>query len=64
MLEFAANSGVCMTVFDGEDELYKIASLPPNIRSQFQLLLRLTTDDRASVCRFSKKFGWLDSVST
>ena len=47
-----------MTVFDGEDELYKIASLPNNGKDHFQLLLRLTTDDRASVCRFSKKFGW------
>lgn len=58
MLEFAQRSGVRMTVFDGEDELYKIASLPNNGKDHFQLLLRLTTDDRASVCRFSKKFGW------
>jgi len=55
MLEFAIDNGVKMTVFDGEDELYKIASLAGG--NQMQLLLRLTTDDRASVCRFSKKFG-------
>ena len=60
MLSFAQQSGVRMTVFDGEDELYKIASLPKNGKDGFQLLLRLTTDDRASVCRFSKKFGWYE----
>lgn len=62
MLSFAQQSGVRMTVFDGEDELYKIASLPNNGKNGFQLLLRLTTDDRASVCRFSKKFGWYVSL--
>ena len=44
-----------MTVFDGEDELYKIASLKDC--KKLKLLLRLTTDDKDSVCRFSKKFG-------
>lgn len=55
MIQFAINNNVRMTVFDGEDELYKIAALPGH--ENLQLLLRLTTDDRASVCRFSKKFG-------
>jgi len=55
MLEFAMKNNVRMTVFDGEDELYKIASIEGC--EKFQLLLRLTTDDKASVCRFSKKFG-------
>lgn len=55
MLEYAIASGVRMTVFDGEDELYKIAALKGG--HEMQLLLRLTTDDRASICRFSKKFG-------
>lgn len=55
MLEFAVKSGVRMTVFDGEDELYKIASIPGG--KSMELLLRLTTDDKSSVCRFSKKFG-------
>lgn len=55
MLEFAINNGVRMTVFDGEDELHKIASIPGG--KSMELLLRLTTDDKSSVCRFSKKFG-------
>lgn len=60
MLKFALDNNVRMTVFDGEDELRKIhgvlraAGRPLN---SFKLLLRLTTDDRASICRFSKKFG-------
>ena len=55
MLRFAMDHGVKMTVFDGEDELHKIAALPGGDR--LSLLLRLTTDDKSSVCRFSKKFG-------
>jgi ornithine decarboxylase len=55
MLDFAITHGVRMTVFDGEDELRKIAAMRDG--SQMQLLLRLTTDDSASLCRFSKKFG-------
>jgi ornithine decarboxylase len=55
MLRFAMENDVRMTVFDGEDELYKIASLGG--QDKLDLLLRLTTDDKASVCRFSKKFG-------
>lgn len=55
MLEFAIDNDVRMTVFDGEDELHKIASLEGH--ENLQLLLRLTTDDKSSVCRFSKKFG-------
>ena len=60
MLQFAQRSGVRMTVFDGEDELYKIAAVQANNSNNepFQLLLRLATDDKASICRFSKKFGW------
>lgn len=54
MLSFAIDHGVKMTVFDGEDELHKIAKVGGH---GMQLLLRLTTDDQASVCRFSKKFG-------
>jgi len=54
MLKFAINENVRMTVFDGEDELYKISKLN---HKNLQLLLRLTTDDKASICRFSKKFG-------
>jgi len=46
-------------VFDGEDELYKLAKvndqLPPN--SKMELLIRIATDDEKSVCSFSNKFG-------
>lgn len=55
MLEFAIENGVGMTVVDGEDELYKIADTEGH--ENLQILLRLTTDDKASICRFSKKFG-------
>lgn len=55
MLRFAVENNVRMTVFDGEDELYKIASIEGS--ENLSLLLRLTTDDKSSVCRFSKKFG-------
>lgn len=55
MLDFAIKTGVQMTVFDGEDELFKIAAMEG--REQLQLLLRLATDDAASICQFSTKFG-------
>jgi ornithine decarboxylase len=55
MIRFAMDNDVRMTVFDGEDELYKIAALGGH--ENFDLLLRLTTDDKASICQFSKKFG-------
>ncbi len=55
MLDFAVKNNVRMTVFDGEDELHKIATIKGH--ESLQLLLRLTTDDKASICRFSKKFG-------
>lgn len=54
-IEFAIDSGVSMTVFDSEDELLKIAELP-GCRS-LRLLLRITTDDKDSMCVFSNKFG-------
>ena len=54
-IKFAIDNEVRMTVFDGEDELYKIAAIPGS--KNLQLLLRLTTEDSASVCQFSKKFG-------
>jgi ornithine decarboxylase len=55
MIRFAMDNDVRMTVFDGEDELHKIAALGGH--EKFDLLLRLTTDDKASICQFSKKFG-------
>lgn len=61
MLQFAMDSGVRMTVFDGEDELEKIAKLvgPNGTHPGYplQLLLRITTDDKHSICKFSGKFG-------
>jgi ornithine decarboxylase len=54
-IEYALNNNIVMTVIDGEDELYKLASLPGH--EDFQILLRLATDDKHSICRFSKKFG-------
>lgn len=52
-IRFADNNGVCLTVVDGEDELHKMARLG----SKMSVLIRLATDDKDSVCRFSKKFG-------
>lgn len=39
--------------FDNADELYKILAIFPEV----DLLLRITTDDSASLCRLSQKFG-------
>jgi ornithine decarboxylase len=54
-LEFALNSRVGLTVIDGEDELFKMARLGAG--GKMSVLIRLATDDKDSVCRFSKKFG-------
>ena len=54
-IEFAMANDIHMTVFDGEDELYKLAAIEGH--EKFQLLMRLATDDKHSICRFSKKFG-------
>lgn len=58
-LEFAVENGVRMTVFDGEDELYKLAQVNNTLPEgdKLKLLLRITTDDAQSVCSFSNKFG-------
>lgn len=58
-MEFATENGVTKTVFDGEDELYKLAKVNDQLPegSKLELLLRLTTDDAESVCSFSNKFG-------
>ena len=50
---FADESRVGLTVIDGEDELIKMARLG----SKMAVLIRIATDDKDSVCRFSKKFG-------
>jgi len=58
-LEFASLNGVRMLTFDGEDELYKIAEMNQKLPEdkKLQLVLRISTDDKKSVCSFSNKFG-------
>ncbi|KAI4205191.1 MAG: hypothetical protein LQ350_000513 [Teloschistes chrysophthalmus] len=52
-LRFARHHGVRKMTFDGADELYKIKDIYP----EAQLLLRIVTDDSASNCPFSAKYG-------
>ncbi|KAI9714524.1 MAG: Ornithine decarboxylase [Bogoriella megaspora] len=52
-VRFAAKSSVKQMTFDNADELYKIKQLFP----EAELLLRILTDDSASLCRLSLKFG-------
>src|ERR1700760_4242082 len=52
-LRFAAQKGVKQMTFDNSDELLKVKALIPDA----QLYLRIMTDDSASLCRFSLKFG-------
>ena len=46
-LEFAAANGIRRTVFDGEDELYKLAKVNDTLSQddKLELLLRISTDD-------------------
>lgn len=52
-VRFAAQNGVKQMTFDNEDELYKIKQFFPDA----ELYLRISTDDSASLCRLSLKFG-------
>jgi len=52
-LQFAKSKGVEKTTFDNEDELYKIKKYWPEAK----VILRIVTDDSASICQFSSKFG-------
>jgi ornithine decarboxylase len=52
-LRYAANHGVKQITFDNTDELYKTKQLFPDA----ELFLRILTDDSASLCRLSLKFG-------
>jgi len=52
-LRYAASHGVKQMTFDNADELYKIKELAPDS----ELYLRILTDDSASLCRLSLKFG-------
>ncbi|KAL9054806.1 MAG: hypothetical protein Q9162_003929 [Coniocarpon cinnabarinum] len=52
-IRYAAEQGVTQMTFDNADELFKIKQFCPNA----QLYLRILTDDSASLCRLSLKFG-------
>ena len=52
-IRYAAQNGVAQMTFDNADELHKIKQFCPNA----QLYLRILTDDSASLCRLSLKFG-------
>jgi len=52
-LRYAKSVGVKQTVFDNEDELYKVKAEFPDAH----LILRLRTDDSKSVCQLSNKYG-------
>ncbi|KAF2863494.1 hypothetical protein K470DRAFT_254788 [Piedraia hortae CBS 480.64] len=52
-LGYTAAHNVRQMTFDNADELYKIKAVAPDA----QLYLRILTDDSASLCRLSQKFG-------
>lgn len=52
-LRHAAQVGVAKMTFDNADELYKIKNSYPDA----EIVLRILTDDSASLCRLSTKFG-------
>ncbi|KAF2749938.1 ornithine decarboxylase [Sporormia fimetaria CBS 119925] len=52
-VRFAAQNHVKQMTFDNADELYKTQQLFP----EAELFLRISTDDSASLCRLSQKFG-------
>ena len=52
-IQYARSMDVDTTVFDSEYELYKIKLYHPNSK----LLIRMKVDDKASMCKFSEKFG-------
>ncbi|OCK82456.1 ornithine decarboxylase [Lepidopterella palustris CBS 459.81] len=59
-VRYAAQHGVKQMTFDNADELYKTKQLFPDA----ELFLRILTDDSASLCRLSQKFGAsLDSTA-
>jgi ornithine decarboxylase len=52
-IRYAAKMGVKQMTFDNADELHKIKNILPDA----ELVLRILTDDSASLCRLSAKFG-------
>ena len=52
-LKYASKNGVKQVTFDNAEELYKTKKFCPDA----ELYLRIQTDDSASLCRLSMKFG-------
>lgn len=52
-LRYTAKQNVSQMTFDNTDELYKIREIAPTA----ELYLRILSDDSASLCRLSQKFG-------
>lgn len=52
-IRYAAQKSVKQMTFDNADELYKTKAIFPDA----ELFLRIVTDDSASLCRLSVKFG-------
>ncbi len=52
-IQYARSIDVDTSVFDSEDELYKMKIYHPRCK----LLMRLKVDDKNSLCKFSEKFG-------
>lgn len=52
-LRYTVKQNVTQMTFDNTDELYKIKEIAPSA----ELYLRILTDDSASLCRLSQKFG-------
>lgn len=52
-LKYTAKQNVKQMTFDNTDELYKVKEIAPHA----ELYLRILTDDSASLCRLSQKFG-------
>ncbi|EMC91106.1 hypothetical protein BAUCODRAFT_127023 [Baudoinia panamericana UAMH 10762] len=52
-LRYTAKQNVKQMTFDNTDELYKVKEICP----EAELYLRILTDDSASLCRLSQKFG-------
>ena len=53
LLRFAVESGVHLSTFDSEDELFKVANFDP----QAELLVRIRSDDELAYQVLGQKFG-------
>lgn len=52
-IEYAKQEGITLMTVDSVDEIIKIKDVYPEAK----ILIRILTDDRGSLCRFSNKFG-------